>query len=357
MGKVRDLRLDNFKGVLIVLVVVGHYLWGYKDVSDPVGMVVRLIYIFHMPAFIFASGYFSKDSLPISWRGIAELLVSYFLINTTMMLFVAVYKGSDLSLLSPYYSCWYLVALVFWRISLPFFSKYRFALVLSIVLSLAVGFSPEITNKFALARTIAFYPFFIGGFLFKKSLLNDRLLQGGAFARFGGALVFVGALVVAYFCIGALDIKTSDEMMQAYGNDLSNEMLLRVIVLVIATLATLGLLFALPSKKILLITAWGKNSLTIYLFHRFFTLLLLGAMPASQFSDVYWPVALVASFATLFVFGLNPIEGGYRNFVKRIVAILFAGKEDGKAWKQREALVLVVSLIVAAIMVGQSFFN
>lgn len=358
MDKTRDLRFDNFKGVLIVLVVVGHYFWGYRDVSDPVSFIVRLIYIFHMPAFIFISGYFSKDTHSISWRGIAELLVSYFLINTTIMVFSVLYRGSDISLLSPYYSCWYLLALVVWRMSLPFFAQFRFMLVLSVALSIAVGFSPEITNKFALARTIAFYPFFIGGYLCRKADLSSRL--SSKFSHVLGWILFVFALVVAYFAISELGITTSDEMMQAYSGSLGKDMLRRIVILVIAAGATLGLLAALPSRRLPFLSTWGKNSLTIYLFHRFFPLIMLGLLPATQFSDSPWGfvAALVLSFITSFIFGLNKVESGYRFFVKHIVDVMFAvPQENDRLWVYKQALVLLVACVAMVAMVAQGLVN
>ncbi len=355
VDKVRDLRFDNIKGVLIILVVVGHYLWGYRYVSDPVSLVVCLIYLFHMPAFIFVSGYFSKDTLPIAWRGIAELMVSYFLINTTIGAFAVAFRDSSVSLLSPYYSCWYLLALVFWRISLPFFARYRFALVLSFVISIAVGFSGEFTNRFALARTIGFYPFFLGGFLFKKAGLATTLTS---FKRSGlvGILLFVAAMVAGYYAITELGINTGDMMMTAYKDAWSIEVIRRVVIIVLAAAATLGLFLALPSKRIPLVTGWGKNSLTIYLFHRYFPLIMLGVLPASQFNDVLPQAAAAAvllSFVTLFVFGTNRVEGRYRSFVKKVVAIMFAAPDDRRSWAYRQALVLLVAFVIIAAMLAR----
>ena len=52
----RIFALDNIKGILIILVVFAHILKN-KAEADP---IVIGIYFFHMPAFIFLSGYFSK---------------------------------------------------------------------------------------------------------------------------------------------------------------------------------------------------------------------------------------------------------------------------------------------------------
>lgn len=60
----RDERMDSVKYCLIVLVIIGH-IFGNYIFSTPLERVVNnWIYIFHMPLFVFISGYFSrkKDS-------------------------------------------------------------------------------------------------------------------------------------------------------------------------------------------------------------------------------------------------------------------------------------------------------
>ena len=59
MTKERDYFFDNLKAVLIFLVVLGHFLLPIHG-DNPLVVVKRLIYIFHMPLFVFVSGYFAK---------------------------------------------------------------------------------------------------------------------------------------------------------------------------------------------------------------------------------------------------------------------------------------------------------
>ena len=61
MNKERDYFFDNLKAVLIFLVVLGHFLLPIHGESVLV-VVKRLIYVFHMPLFVFVSGYFAKCS-------------------------------------------------------------------------------------------------------------------------------------------------------------------------------------------------------------------------------------------------------------------------------------------------------
>ena len=61
--KKRDDIWDNYKGILSFTVVFAHYLLDYLDTK--VGTVITFLFvfinIFHMPVFIFCSGFFSKS--------------------------------------------------------------------------------------------------------------------------------------------------------------------------------------------------------------------------------------------------------------------------------------------------------
>ena len=58
MGKKRDLRLDVLRGLLMMLVVMGHCIQYVAAPTDfDHNIIFRLIYSFHMPAFMCLSGY------------------------------------------------------------------------------------------------------------------------------------------------------------------------------------------------------------------------------------------------------------------------------------------------------------
>lgn len=61
--------IDNLKGFLILLVVIGH-LSSYSDVSECKAAVAlsNFIYTFHMPLFLFCSGLFVARSYENSGR-------------------------------------------------------------------------------------------------------------------------------------------------------------------------------------------------------------------------------------------------------------------------------------------------
>ncbi len=56
----RDSFFDNAKFILIVLVVFGHMIETFIEDNVTVYAIYKVIYSFHMPAFILVSGFFTK---------------------------------------------------------------------------------------------------------------------------------------------------------------------------------------------------------------------------------------------------------------------------------------------------------
>ena len=57
----RSAYWDNIKGFLILLVVFAHILFQLQDISFTINGIVDYIYMFHMPVFVFVSGFFGKS--------------------------------------------------------------------------------------------------------------------------------------------------------------------------------------------------------------------------------------------------------------------------------------------------------
>lgn len=119
--KERLWHLDNEKAILMFLVVLGHFLApasGYKT-------EYQFIYIFHMPCFIFVSGYFSKKDVKVV-DAFCKYLAPYLVFQTFYILlghFLHTPTGSsDLIgyITSPFHALWYLAALFCWTLILNF---------------------------------------------------------------------------------------------------------------------------------------------------------------------------------------------------------------------------------------------
>lgn len=116
--KARSAFWDNYKGVLIFLVVLGHFLYSYAmNIGNSfANEVFEFIYIFHMPAFIFCAGYMSKSENARKSGALLKLFVCYIIFNTLMLVFAYFYMDSGIQLLTPYFSYWYILAVIAWRV-------------------------------------------------------------------------------------------------------------------------------------------------------------------------------------------------------------------------------------------------
>lgn len=165
---------DNLKVILIFLVVLGHGIeltrLGWNSVSW------TLIYLFHMPLFVFCSGYFSKYQP----RKIGKLIGIYVVFQFVYVLFdrlVLGHEGPLLSFTSPYWIMWYLLALILWTLHLPLLDAVTgtpgrtvFVVIAAVGLGVVSGFDTSIELYLTLARLLYFLPFFVMGFCVKKAV-------------------------------------------------------------------------------------------------------------------------------------------------------------------------------------------
>ena len=142
MEKIRMWKLDNIKAILIFLVVLGH-LFELRN-QGFINFFVILIYFFHMPAFVFCSGYFSR---PRNKKAIVKFLLLYLVIQTLYYLFYnyCLGKNRELTYCTPYRTLWFLIALFVWNVLLIFFDtnnyKKQILIILSsIILGLLIGY-------------------------------------------------------------------------------------------------------------------------------------------------------------------------------------------------------------------------
>lgn len=175
MSAQRNEVFDGLKFLLIVLVAVGHFSEPYRYTHSVVLGGYSVIYLFHMPLFILLSGYFSKQiSLEKIGRTINNTWQAYAMMALASIFLVA---HDWHYLLSPTFSNWYLLALVFWKIMLFLLQKTLRKPALILCLSLAfVPASMLLINKnpdvLCVMRTLCFFPFFVIGALMPESALK-----------------------------------------------------------------------------------------------------------------------------------------------------------------------------------------
>ena len=123
-GHQREYLFDNYKVLLILLVVIGHFIEPSNDQNPFLYELKWGIVAFHMPAFIFISGYFSKR-IPSLKKMLCGLVIPYFVYEILYYLLYTFIldKETGFYFTRPKFSLWYLMALFAWRLLSPLIEK------------------------------------------------------------------------------------------------------------------------------------------------------------------------------------------------------------------------------------------
>lgn len=190
-----DRRYINvLKGFLIVLVVIGHF--GQTIANNlPRGIAfigqgsVLFIYLFHMPLFLFISGYLSKNAEKRRKKAFEDLFIPYIFFQFFVGICILVLtKSTEVlqNIFIPQLGAWYLLSLFSFRIVLPEIKRIRSVLILGILLTVFACLMTGIGNEFALQKSFGFFVYFIAGYGLEE--LPRGIMKKGA-ARF--SLVFI----------------------------------------------------------------------------------------------------------------------------------------------------------------------
>ena len=156
---------DNLKYILILLVILGHLFESYYDKSHIIKAGFNFIYLFHMPLFIWISGYFSKKFKP-------EKILNFFLLCFSSLFIIrllnviVINEPFNYNFISFSSASWYLFTIALYNISLPIIKNFKkqYVIAFSVLFSLYVGYIVSVKDLFIASRTIVFYPFFLLGY-------------------------------------------------------------------------------------------------------------------------------------------------------------------------------------------------
>ena len=167
----RDSFFDVLKFFLIAFVVFGHVIEVGEGTRFEIALY-NLIYSFHMPLFVFVSGYFSRryDDKAERTKKLLYLVETYVVFQLFFRV-PSIISGNYVSGFNrPWWILWYLFSLIIWRFVLQiiprhlFENDWRSVLFFSVLLSLLGGFVP-IGYDFSFQRLICFWPFFTVGYI------------------------------------------------------------------------------------------------------------------------------------------------------------------------------------------------
>lgn len=323
LEKKRLIYMDNFKGILIFLVVFAHFFYGYFNCGDIVKDIVTIIYLFHMPLFMFVSGYLSSKSP--SKDSFYKLLLYYGVFNTLMMIYLVTFNGYNPSFINSYNSYWYLITLILMRLSVKYIDKVKFIIPISIVISLLCGFYSW--NITAISKTLVLYPFFLIGYKMDK----DKFMEFISSRKFKhyilGIVLFVVTLLIGYFVVTNVSFTKGMLTLGKYSS--VKGIINRAIMLGFSILTLITCLYIIPNKKVPFISKWGRNSLYIYVTHRFFTLIFLRLFPTSTWSYEVVLYGLLATILTMLIFSSEFVKKIFDAVFDKILKYLKQSKEKG----------------------------
>ena len=160
---------DNLKCLLIFLVVTGHFI--QKDRMDThfLHSLSIFIYAFHMPAFAFVSGLFSKhatsDSKTLRERILYFIILSLLCDLLAQLIGMCWSKKGIVKIFGRSNVSWYLFSMALWYGATFLLREVNggFLFLVLLMLGCFAGYDKRINDFFHLSRTIVFYPFFYLG--------------------------------------------------------------------------------------------------------------------------------------------------------------------------------------------------
>lgn len=338
----RSAYWDNIKGFLILFVVFGHLLSSLQGMSGSIDATITYIYLFHMPAFVFVSGYFGKGEKAYSFERIARLVFLFFIFNS-----ITVFAEGYTSLLEPIYSYWYLIALIFWRLTAHRIAKFRIINILLFTAAILIGFFAAIDNHFAAARVIGFYPFYMLGY--QLSSKDSSKLAGRKYSERGliGLALLLGAACIAFAMQTFIGYPDNSLILGAYQEPL--DVFRRIVMFIIAIIVIYALRHITPDKNIPLITMFGRNSLWIFILHRLPAVWLSRLMAFLPVPFVFVTAVLSAVGLSL-AFGNDFVSGTMNKFLK-------SGTDIFTSENRKITAAKVLALLVALGFVAVALIN
>lgn len=310
INKNRIEYFDNIKAILIFLVVLGHFA-NLNRTNLIFGAINNVIYSFHMPVFIFISGYFSNEIKAQRYSEIKRIIYPYIVFQLLNHFYSkATGLGNDTgNIFVPIYQNWYLLGLFVWRLFAPygnFFKPFNF-LVLSMVISFYIGFDKNFNSFLGLYRVIYFFPIFILGYY-----SNDLVKLLNYFSKYKIVLiVFFILLLLLIFFLSYNSYRFNYFFWYSFTpytnyDGIINNFYFRIFGFFSSIVISFCFLFLVPNTKTFY-SKIGTYSINIFLMHMFLVFSINNFMPKTSIV-LSLTIAFISSFIICYVFSRNKIN-------------------------------------------------
>ncbi|MGU8150192.1 acyltransferase family protein [Clostridium perfringens] len=336
----RNYLIDNSKGLLIFLVVLGHSLEFIRKDYEVARLLYVFIYEFHMPVFVFISGYLSKNVEKGRRNAVRNFLTPFLLFNIIWNLitlvgplflrgeFTELPSEQAFSFFTPGWALWYIFAMFLWKILLPDLLKFKNIFILSVIAGIFVKLSGEFGSYMALSRTITFAPFFLAGYYSSE----EKLKRFRKFTRFNilnkvpSILILIIGVLIALIFVNYSNI--ADEFFWAdrsYSNfniEIFTGILLYIAVYIIGFAFVYVFINLMPENQTFL-SKIGKNTLSVYFLHTYFIGSILGLTSLMSSNLGKLLALIVGSLIVTFILSRDGVARFFSKFLDKFNRLLF----------------------------------
>lgn len=330
---------DNIKGILIITVVFGHFLWDYWGLGSA-DIFIKIIYFFHMPSFAYVSGYLSKSENSRSKHNLSRMILIYIIFNFSILILHNILFSPSFSLITPLYSYWFLLSLIIWRMTVSQLAKIKASAIFLLFAALLIGFWGDATNVLAISRTVVFYPFFMMGFLLDSNYI-DKLTSSENYSQIIKGSLLLAAGVILAFVLSQTNLLTQSNLVMDPYRSVS-DIAVRVMVFQVSLFVIGGLLLLVRNHELPLLTRCGKNSLAIYVLHRPVTLMFFLFFPKESYTEYFVLLASSATIVTVYLLSLGSISRVINKSIDEILYHLHSATER----LSKKSLVLALTVIL-----------
>lgn len=329
---------DNIRFFLILTVVIGHFVDYNTNRSGLCRATYLFIYIFHMPLFIFISGFFSKNTLSEKKKTFKKAIY-YFILFIFYKLFIFVLSfifNKRIPIFTPFSESgipWFFLASSIWLVLFYFLKNVKPLplFIMSILVGSLIGYDKTTGDFLCWSRVLVFLPFFIVGYHTSQNKINAFIEQKRKFYLLA-LIIFVISAVLIYGNIEYFyKYRGYFTARNSFGNLINGQYgwLVRCITISISFYFIFLILLIIPKKKFLF-SCIGSKTLQIYFWHY----PVLYSMQKLKILDFlrttlnptifYFLLVFIAVFLTfvlslnLFGYPLKLLEIGVSNFIDLI---------------------------------------
>lgn len=301
--------MSNIKGIMMLLIVMFHCVspvinstrFSYiGEASLPLLIAISLlamVMLSAVPSFVLITGYGSKDVESCGKDAFGHYFIPYIVLTLLLAVEYSFVNGVFyVDVFEPLMQLWFLMAMYIWMITLRDVSSIKFAVPLSILLSLVSGmvangdvfkFTFGVSSFFSLSYVFTFLPFLIIGTRITGATLSRVRNSGAAWTAAAAALMLaiaVGLGCTFYFSdkyslFDITSIRGNGNYLTYFGGESGFSSyaevniygaLLRVLMILFVFALAFVMFRFIPNKRVPLLTRVGEASMTVFCLHIFF---------------------------------------------------------------------------------------